>query len=139
MRFDYLEPKSLDDALALLTKYKDKARIIAGGTDVMLQARNKAIKPDYLVDITNIPGLEYIKFDDKKGLKIGSLITVRALETSAELQKEYPIIAQAAGQIGSIAIRNVATLGGNLCAALGRDGTGHGSPISRSKSNRPQR
>jgi carbon-monoxide dehydrogenase medium subunit len=118
MRFDYLEPKSLDDALALLTKYKDKARIIAGGTDVMLQARNKAIKPDYLVDITNIPGLECIKFDDKKGLKIGSLITVRALETSAELQKEYPIIAQAAGQIGSIAIRNVATLGGNLCNAL---------------------
>jgi CO/xanthine dehydrogenase FAD-binding subunit len=118
MRFDYLEPKSIEDALALLIKYKDKAKIIAGGTDVMLQARNKAIKPDYLIDITNIPGLEYIKFDDKKGLKIGSLTTVRALETSAELQKKYPIIAQAAGQIGSIAIRNVATLGGNLCNAL---------------------
>jgi aerobic carbon-monoxide dehydrogenase medium subunit len=118
MRFEYLEPKSIEEATVLLSKYKYKAKIIAGGTDVMLQARNKAIKPDYLVDITNIPGLDYINLDDQKGLKIGSLTTVRALETSAELQKKYPIIAQAAGQIGSIAIRNVATLGGNLCNAL---------------------
>jgi carbon-monoxide dehydrogenase medium subunit len=117
MRFDYLEPTTIEEALTLLTKNNGKAKVIAGGTDVMLQARNRAIKPEYLVDITNIPGLEYITLDGQ-GLRIGALATIRALETSPELKKSYPIIPQAAGRLGSVAIRNVATLGGNLCNAL---------------------
>lgn len=118
MRFDYLEPTTIEEALSLLSKNNRKAKVIAGGTDVMLQARNKAIKVDYLVDITNIPGLDHITSKDGQGLKIGALSTIRDLELSAELQKKYPIISQAAGQLGSVAIRNVATLGGNLCNAL---------------------
>jgi len=118
MRFDYLEPKTIEEALSLFSKYNGKAKVLAGGTDVMLQARNKAINPEYLVDITNIPGLEYITYNDEQGLRIGTLTTIRTLETSANLQKIYPIISQAAGQLGSVAIRNVATLGGNLCNAL---------------------
>jgi len=118
MRFDYLEPKTITEALSLLRKYKRDAKVIAGGTDVMVQARNKTIKPDYLVDITNIPSLDYIRYNNKHGLRIGALTTIRALEISAELQNRYPIISQAAGQLGSVAIRNVATLGGNLCNGL---------------------
>lgn len=118
MRFDYLEPESIKEALALLSQYRGKSKIMAGGTDLMLQVRNRAIKPEYVVDITRIPGLDYITFDDHQGLRLGALTTIRALETSIELQRMFPIISQAASQLGSVAIRNVATVGGNLCNAL---------------------
>jgi carbon-monoxide dehydrogenase medium subunit len=118
MRFEYLEPESIEEALTMLNRYQGKSKIIAGGTDLMLQMRNKAIKPEYVVDITGIPGLDYITFDKQQGLRLGALTTIRALETSVELQRKYPIISQAASQLGSVAIRNVATVGGNLCNAL---------------------
>jgi aerobic carbon-monoxide dehydrogenase medium subunit len=118
MRFDYLEPESIEEALAFLSKYNGKSKIMAGGTDLILQIRNKAIKPEYVIDITRISGLDYITFDDQWGLRLGALTTIRALETSVELQRKYPIISQAASQLGSVAIRNVATVGGNLCNAL---------------------
>jgi aerobic carbon-monoxide dehydrogenase medium subunit len=118
MRFDYLEPESIKEALALLSQYRGKSKIMAGGTDLMLQVRNRAIKPEYVVDITRIPGLDYITFDNQQGLRLGALTTIRALETSVELQRKYPILSQAASQLGSVAIRNVATVGGNLCNAL---------------------
>jgi carbon-monoxide dehydrogenase medium subunit len=118
MRFEYLEPESIEEALTILSQYQGKSKIIAGGTDLMLQMRNKAIRPEYVVDITRIPGLDYITFDDQQGLRLGALTTIRGLETSVELQRKYPVISQAASQLGSVAIRNVATVGGNLCNAL---------------------
>jgi len=118
MRFEYLEPESIEETLTILSQYQGKSKIIAGGTDLMLQMRNKAVKPEYVVDITRIPGLDCIAFDDQQGLRLGALTTIRALETSVELQRKYPVISQAASQLGSVAIRNVATVGGNLCNAL---------------------
>jgi carbon-monoxide dehydrogenase medium subunit len=118
MRFDYLEPETIKETLAMLCQYNGKSKIIAGGTDLILHIRNKAIKPEYVIDITRIPGLDYITFDNQQGLRLGALTTIRALETSVELQRKYPIISQAASQLGSVAIRNVATVGGNLCNAL---------------------
>ena len=118
MRFDYLEPETIKETLAMLSQYNGKSKIIAGGTDLILHIRNKAIKPEYVIDITRIPGLDYITFDNQQGLRLGALTTIRALETSVELQRKYPIISQAANQLGSVAIRNVATVGGNLCNAL---------------------
>jgi carbon-monoxide dehydrogenase medium subunit len=102
----------------MLSRYQGRSKIIAGGTDLILQIRNKAINPEYVIDITRIPGLDDMTFDDQQGLRLGALTTIRALERSVELQRNYPIISQAAGQLGSVAIRNVATLGGNLCNAL---------------------
>lgn len=118
MRFEYLEPETIEETLTMLNRYRGKSKVIAGGTDLMLQMRNKAITPEYVVDITRIPGLDYIEFDDRQGLRLGALTTIRALETSVELQRRYPVISQAASQLGSVAIRNVATVGGNLCNAL---------------------
>jgi len=118
MRFEYLEPESIKEALTMLSQYQGKSKIIAGGTDVMLQVRNKVIRPECLVDITRIPGLDTIAFDDPQGVRLGALTTIRALETSVELQRKVPIISQAASQLGSVAIRNVATVGGNVCNAL---------------------
>jgi len=101
----------------LLSKYDGKARAIAGGTDLLVQIRGKTIKPEYVVDIGYIPGLDYINYDEKQGLSIGALATIRAIEKSDKLCRIYPVISQAAGLLGSVAIRNVATIGGNLCNA----------------------
>ncbi|MFH1651983.1 MAG: xanthine dehydrogenase family protein subunit M [Chloroflexota bacterium] len=116
MRFEYLEPGSIAEAVSLLDEYGDSARVIAGGTDLLLQLRSKKIKPDYLVDIQEIPGLDGIKVTDR-GVTIGAMTPVRTLETSAEIKRTLPVLASAAGSIGSVAIRNVATIGGNLCRA----------------------
>jgi aerobic carbon-monoxide dehydrogenase medium subunit len=118
MRFEYLEPESIKEALALLSRYQGRSKIIAGGTDLMLQMRNRFIRPEVVVDITRIPGLDSIVSDDPQGLRLGALTTIRVLEISVELQEKYSILSQAAGQLGSVAVRNVATVGGNLCNAL---------------------
>ena len=118
MRFDYLEAKNVHEAAGLLSKYNGRAKVIAGGTDLLLQIRNKTITPEYVLDITGIPGLDYIRYDEKQGLSMGPLTTIRSLEGSPLLQQEYPIISQAAGQLGSVAIRNVATVGGNLLSLI---------------------
>ena len=117
MRFEYLEPATIEEAVSLLTKYDGRAKVIAGGTDLVVQMREKAVKPDYVIDIVNIPGLDYINYDEKQGLSIGALTTISSLEKSAELRMKYPVISLAASKLGSVAIRNLGTLGGNLCNA----------------------
>ena len=115
MQPEYLEPATIQETVSLLAKYLGKAKIVAGGTDLLVQLRRKTIKPEYVIDITGIPGLDSINYDEKQGLKIGALTTIRALETSTELHRRYPIISQAASQVGSQAVRNIGTIGGNLC------------------------
>lgn len=116
--FQYLAPTTLSEAISLLAKYKDEAKVIAGGTDLVVQMRKRTVMPQYIVDITGIPGLDYIRYDAKQGLTIGALTTIRALEKSTDLWQMYPILSQAACKLGSVAIRNVATVGGNLCNAM---------------------
>jgi carbon-monoxide dehydrogenase medium subunit len=116
--FEYLEPASLDEATSLLAWYKDEASLIAGGTDVVVSMKQGRSRPTYVVSLTSIPGLDYVRFDEQEGLKIGALATIRTIERSPEIAQNYPIILQAASQFGNLAIRNVATLGGNLCSAL---------------------
>jgi CO/xanthine dehydrogenase FAD-binding subunit len=117
MRFEYIAPKDLGETLSVLSEYGKKARVIAGGTDLLMQMKGNLKKPDYVVDIGGIPELSYIDFNERLGLRVGAATTVRGLETSALLKEKYPVISESARQLGSIAIRNVATLGGNLCNA----------------------
>jgi carbon-monoxide dehydrogenase medium subunit len=117
MRFNYLEPRTIEEAVSLLIRCQGMAKVIAGGTDLLNQIRLKMIKPEYLVDIGYIPDLDYIKYDSEGWLSIGTLATIRSLEMSAEIQQRHPVISQAASLLGSMAIRNVGTIGGNLCHA----------------------
>jgi len=117
MKFEYLEPSTIEEAISLLAKYNGKAKVIAGGTDLMVQMRKQQRRPQYVINIGFIPGLDYINYVENEELRIGSLTTIRALEKSTELKQRYPVIPQAAGQLASMAIRNIATLGGNLCNA----------------------
>jgi carbon-monoxide dehydrogenase medium subunit len=117
MKFDYMEASSIEEVVSILTEYDGIAKVLAGGTDLLLQIRNKLIKPKYLVDIEKVPRLKYIKYDGSKNFLIGALTSIRDLEKSTELKNKCSIIPQAASQLGSVAIRNMATIGGNLCNA----------------------
>lgn len=117
MRFEYLKPTTIEESVSLLIKYDGNAKIIAGGTDLVVQMKQRVVRPKYVVDIEGISGLDYIDYNEGQGLMIGALTTIRSLETSTQLLQRYPVISQAANQLGSPAIRNLGTLGGNLCNA----------------------
>lgn len=118
MEFEYLEPTSVEEAVSMLFKYEGKTRVIAGGTDLVRnQIREKTINLEYLIDLGSILGLAEIRWDEQQWLSIGALTTLRSLERSPEVQKRFPVLSKAAGQLGSVAIRNLGTVGGNLCNA----------------------
>jgi carbon-monoxide dehydrogenase medium subunit len=117
MRFDYLEPQTFEEAVSLLGKHNGKAKVIAGGTDLINQIRLRTTRPEYVIDIGFIPDLDYTSYDKDGRLAIGAMTTIRTLETSSDIQKNHPVISQAAGELGSMAIRNVGTIGGNLSNA----------------------
>jgi len=116
--FQYFSPNNIEEVIFLLMAYKEEAKIIAGGTDLVVQMRRGLIKPKYIIDISNLKNLSYIRDDDKNGLKIGAITTIRDIEKSNIINSKYSIISQAASKLGSVAIRNIATVGGNLCNAM---------------------
>lgn len=115
--FEYFEPLSIEETVSLLKKYGDKAKVLAGGTDLVPQMKEKTTRPEFVISIGRIANLDYIRLDGEKGLKIGALTTIRSIEQSPQLQPKYGLICQSASQTASIAVRNVATVGGNLCNA----------------------
>jgi carbon-monoxide dehydrogenase medium subunit len=116
-RFQYFEPASLDEAVALLARYNGAANLLAGGTDLLVEIKEQLRRPDYVVNIKKIPGIDRFSFDERDGLRIGALVTARAIETARVVLEKYPGLAQAVRELGSIQIRNRATLAGNVCRA----------------------
>lgn len=112
---EYFEPKSIGDALSLLSKHGAEAKVIAGGTDVMVDIKFKE-EPGGLVNIKKIPGLSGIK-EQGGSLRIGALTTIRDLETSALVREKLPVLWESAHQFASLQVRNTATIGGNICRA----------------------
>jgi xanthine dehydrogenase YagS FAD-binding subunit len=117
--FDYYKVASVAQAVFLLSKHQQKAAILAGGSDLlgMMKDRLEGPKlkmPDFLIDIKGIKELNYIK-DQKTGLKIGAGTPLSEIVSSDLIAKKYPLLRQAASQVGVPQIRNVGTLGGNLC------------------------
>ena len=117
MQYEYVEPTTIEGAIGLLAESNGAAKIIAGGTDLFLQLAKKVKKAECVVDISRIQGIDYIEYDKRLGLRIGAMAAVRSIELSPVILQKYPILSQAAGKIGSVAIRNVGTIGGNLCNA----------------------
>jgi CO/xanthine dehydrogenase FAD-binding subunit len=116
-KFEYLMPKSVDEAISLLMSHGERARYVAGGTDVMVKVKEGKIHPQYLVSLRRLHGLDRISYKDGE-LRIGALVTHRMLEVSPIIKKEFPILFDAVTNIGSVQIRNVATIGGNIVNAV---------------------
>ena len=116
-KFEYFAAKTIEEACSLLSKYKGEARVLAGGTDLLVQMKNREVTPRCLINIKGIPDLDYIRYDDKEGLRIGALTTIEALKTSPLIRRRFGILSQAAGVLGTVQIRNRGTIAGNLCNA----------------------
>jgi xanthine dehydrogenase YagS FAD-binding subunit len=106
--------KTIDDAVSLLNKYREKGRIIAGGVDLVSLMKNKVVTPQVLVNIKTIPDLAYIK-EDTEGIKIGTLTTIKQIEASGTIRDKYPMLVEAAHSVAAPQVRKMATIGGNLC------------------------
>lgn len=115
--FGYIAPKSLADLYAALKKNSGKTAILAGGTDVLVNLHNGMPAPEVMVDIKGIEELKEIKFDKKTGLSVGAAVTCAEIMNNEDVLAHYPLIAKAVGEIGSIQLRNRATMVGNLCTA----------------------
>jgi carbon-monoxide dehydrogenase medium subunit len=115
--FEYSSPKTLDEALALLSKYQDECKVIAGGQSLLILMRQGLVAPEYLVDIKGIAELNYIQADPKGGLRIGALATHRAIEKSPLMKNSFSMLAEMEHRLASIQTRNWGTIGGNLCHA----------------------
>lgn len=116
-RFDYYEPETLKEAVTLLGRHNGQASILAGGTDLLIEIKEQIRFPEFVINIKKIPGLDHLTYEDGVGLRIGALVTARAVETSPVIIEKYAGLAQAVIELGSIQIRNRATVIGNLCRA----------------------
>jgi CO/xanthine dehydrogenase FAD-binding subunit len=110
----YWTPQSLKEAIVLLREYQGQAGVLAGGTDVLARIKKGQETPEVLINIEGIHELNYIDFKAEVGLCIGALTPLSAIEKSPEIQKYFPVLANAAGLMASPTIRSRATIGGNL-------------------------
>jgi carbon-monoxide dehydrogenase medium subunit len=113
----YFQPKSLEEATSLLAEHGCNAKILAGGTDLLVLMRARSVTPRYIIDITKIPNLDHIRDDTQGGLVIGALVRLRAAESSETVRSKYPLLTEALGHMATPPLRNMGTLVGNICRA----------------------
>ena len=116
-QFEYLAPKTIGEACNLFLELGSTARVMAGATDLISPMKDKVISPEYIIDLKKIPGLDYLEYDDREGLKIGALTTLRTIETSPLVKEKNPAVAHAAEVVASTQIRTKGTMAGNICNA----------------------
>lgn len=120
--FDFVAATSLDTATRLLKDYKGNARILAGGSDLIVNMRAGRGRPQVVIDAKHIPELNELIIDDK-GLAIGAAVSCRRISENSDIAAAYPALIESASLIGGVQIQGRATLGGNLCnAAPSADG-----------------
>jgi carbon-monoxide dehydrogenase medium subunit len=115
-RFEYLEARTLPEAIAVLGQ-GEGTRIVAGATDFLVRWRQGLWKPRAVLNIKRIPGLDGVSYSPETGLSLGSLVTIRTLELHPLIREHYAALSQAAATFAGVQIRNLATVGGNVCNA----------------------
>ncbi len=114
--FEYFEPKTVEEAVQILSMHGEKAKVLAGGIDLVPRMRQRKIRPEYVVSLQKIPGLDYIE-SNGTGLRIGALTTLSSIELSLVVQRDYMVLYEAIQAIASRQIKNMSTAVGNLCVA----------------------
>jgi carbon-monoxide dehydrogenase medium subunit len=115
--FEYMPAKTAKEACDLLSKYGEEAKILGGGQSLVVLLKQGFVSPSYIIDIKDISDLDYIRYDEKDGLRIGALTTHRSLEKSAVVQDKFFMLAEMERTLASVAVRNWGTVGGNLAHA----------------------
>lgn len=113
-KFEFIEPKSLREAVKILSTHPSETFLLAGGTDLLVNMKYGVVKPTTLINLRSIPKLNYI-LEEKETLRIGSLTSLHDLYTSPLIQEKFPILSQAAKEVGAFAHQVMGTIGGNLC------------------------
>ena len=114
---DYAAPRTLADALKLLDEKGDRARVLAGGTDIIVQLREHRRDLDVLVDVKNLAELNELSYDSKSGLRLGAAVPCYRIYEDADIAGAYPGLIDAVSLVGGIQIQSRASVGGNLCNA----------------------
>jgi carbon-monoxide dehydrogenase medium subunit len=115
--FDFYQPATLQEACQLVRDNGPGGRFLAGGTDLVIAMKEKGLLPKYIVDLKRLPGLCGIRENVDGSITLGALTTMYAIETSALIKRKFAFLAQSAAEVGSIQIRNRATIGGNMANA----------------------
>jgi 4-hydroxybenzoyl-CoA reductase subunit beta len=113
--FQLLRPKTLDDAIAMMAKYDGEVKVVAGGTDLLPSMKQKLFTPAYVLDLRGIAALQGIRDVPGEGVVIGALTSLTAVEHSALIRRDFPVLYEAVKTVASPVIRNMGTLGGNVC------------------------
>jgi 4-hydroxybenzoyl-CoA reductase subunit beta len=114
-QFRLLRPRSVEDAVGLLGQHAGNVRVLAGGTDLIPSMRQKLFEPEYVLDLGRVAALRGIRSSADGSVEIGALTTLRAIERSEFLRLQYPVLAEAAATVASPVLRNMGTIGGNIC------------------------
>ena len=113
--FQLLRPKTLDEATTLMAKYDGQVKVIAGGTDLLPSMKQKLFTPPYVLDLRGISELRGIRKRADEIVEIGALASLSAVEHSLLIRRDYPVLYEAVKTIASPVLRNMGTIGGNLC------------------------
>ena len=113
--FEYLEPSSTQEVAELLKDSNTQSMVISGGTDMLPSMRQGIFSPVVVISLQAIPHLKNVEWDESEGLRIGPSVTLRSLESNADVLQHFPMIAKAAHAVGSPQLREMATVGGNIC------------------------
>lgn len=117
-RFEYLQPSTLEEACALLAEHAGQAKVIAGGTDLLVRLKERMeAGPGYIVGLRGIPGLDGVRYDPQAGLRVGPMATFAQLARTPVVREKFPLLHEAARVFSRPQIRHSGTLVGNLCNA----------------------
>jgi carbon-monoxide dehydrogenase medium subunit len=111
------EPRTVQEAASILAQHADEAKVIAGGTALVIMLKNNLIAPGHLVSLGRITDLNYLRYEEGTGLRIGALTTIREVELSPLVREKYPTLASTMGKVANVRVRNAATVGGNMAEA----------------------
>jgi CO/xanthine dehydrogenase FAD-binding subunit len=115
--FTYFDPPTVRQAVRLLSKHQGAAKVLAGGTDLFLRMRHRALMPEVVIDVKRINALHALRYASQSGLRLGAAVTHAEVETHASVRRHYGALAEAAGWVGSLQTRHRGTVVGNLCNA----------------------
>jgi 4-hydroxybenzoyl-CoA reductase subunit beta len=112
--FEYHAPRTVDAALEILAGHGQNAKVMAGGTDLLPSMKQRLFTPEHLVSLRAIPALHEVSWDPGRGLSLGAMVTLRELTRSSIVRAHYPALASAAGQIATVTLQGMGTIGGNI-------------------------